>query len=1288
MPPDVTPIVSPSLVELPFDEDIRNLTEGFTGREWVFEKIDHWLYKSQETFFLLTGETGVGKSAVAARLTQIRKDIAAYNFCIAGRSSTIVPGTVLRSLAVQLGKNIPGYGLTLVNTIRPTYLSLNVKVDVEKMTGGQITGAVIRNLTIADPKQEIESLITAPLAALPAAGQPKVLMLDSLDEAFTYSPAENLVTLLAGLNNLPRWVRFLLTTRPVRHVLDHFVSKPTFVVDAGAQQNRADLRLYVHMRLDKPAMKERFLGSPKPVTPQALLERVAGAENEPGLAAGNFLYTKILLDDVERGVQPLADLEALPESLDEIYQRFLLRLASEWETRYQPLLAVLAAARVPLAFNQLVSFGDQAARLIGGKLNATVVNLALGVLVQFLDPQGKAGQERYALFHQSLRDYLNSPERSGQFACPPEDGNAAVAAYYLNQVAQVWSSCDEYGLRHLPAHLAAAGQLAELQRLLMEYTWLEAKLSGTDVYALLGDFALAPAGEPLQQVEAALRLAAHILFRTPDQLASQLLGRVPAESSAEIALLLEKIKKNRAGIWFRPLCPSLSQQGEALVGRLTGHTNYVSELVLNREGTVVVSGSGDGTLRVWDLANGAEQFTLKGHSKSISALAISPDGRTALSGSIDTQVRLWDLQLGKGRLLYSGHGSMITAVAITPDSRRAISADRDGNLAVLDLPEGLPVFAIKAHDRAATALVVSPDGRKFITASEDGTANVWELESGRLLHTLGTPGWRPGKTVTLADGRTGIQMDDDGVPALLDRRSFQVIERYVGHTEEITSLAVTPDSRRVITGSRDAALRVWDLETGAEQHILAGHEQYIYSVAVSPDGRLAASASSDRTVKVWDLATGACVHTLAGHKFDVYCLAFTPDGRGLVTGSQDETVRCWDIDRGIELACLRGHTEQVRALVVTPDGRRAISASNDRSLCIWDLSVKPAAVKSRHLAPVNSAAVARGGKLAVTVSGRQTSTAEDDNSLIVWDVPTGQARFVLAEHPSYVWSAAITPDGKKAVAGCGDGSLRVWDVEQGRLLYFLVGHSNHIWAVQVSPDGKKALSASGDRSLFVWDLELGQPLQHLTGHTDWVNRGVFLAGGKGAASSSNDGRVKIWDLERGTEIATLQGHAGKAYALAPHPDGRRLLSGGEDKTVRVWDLEKRREIQILQGHTGIVTAIAATSDGSRAVSASGFEDNTLRVWDLRRGEAIHVLRGHTAYISALALLPGDRRVISASLDGTLRLWDLSSGAELASFIGESQFRSFVLATQPDTGAATAIVGESSGRVHFLSLEGI
>jgi hypothetical protein len=191
--------VPSQLVALDFAHDIERLTADFVGRHWLLEEVADWLARGGERFFLLTGEPGVGKSAVAARLTQVRGDVAAYHFCLAGRVDTVTPGTVLRSLAAQLGESLPGYGAALANTIKPVRLSVRVSINVETMTGGQVTGVILKNLAPSDPETELEILLRAPLGALAPPARHLLLVVDYLDEAVTYRGEPNLVTLLTKL---------------------------------------------------------------------------------------------------------------------------------------------------------------------------------------------------------------------------------------------------------------------------------------------------------------------------------------------------------------------------------------------------------------------------------------------------------------------------------------------------------------------------------------------------------------------------------------------------------------------------------------------------------------------------------------------------------------------------------------------------------------------------------------------------------------------------------------------------------------------------------------------------------------------------------------------------------------------------------------------------------------------------------------------------------------------------------------------------------------------------------
>lgn len=431
------------LAALDFRADIGRLTKDFAGREWLFDEIDNWLRSSDQRFFILADEPGAGKSAIAARLIQIRPDnIAAYHFCIAGNGGTITPNTVLRSLASQLGESLPKYGEALANTIKPHQVSVNVKQEIGKVeAGARVVGVVINHLHSSNPEEELDILFRAPLTELAPPDTPIFILIDSLDEAMTYQGQINLITLLAKTNDLPHWVRFVCTTRPEQRVLSYFKQFELYLLAAESPQNLADISQYIAYRVRQETMKAHLNAAN--VAPKDLATRLAG------LADGNFLYTKVLLNDIEAGQQPLDNLATLPQSLDEIYHGFLRRFSDkDWDEFYRPLLGKLAVAQEPLLEAQLADVTG---------LHRRQVRRSLAVVGQYLDRVDDGeGNETYRLFHRSLRDYLLDEDRSELFWCDSKEEHEIIARYYLQTYTDHWDRSDDYGLNHIVAHVLEA----------------------------------------------------------------------------------------------------------------------------------------------------------------------------------------------------------------------------------------------------------------------------------------------------------------------------------------------------------------------------------------------------------------------------------------------------------------------------------------------------------------------------------------------------------------------------------------------------------------------------------------------------------------------------------------------------------------------------------------------------------------------------------------------------------------------------------------------------------------
>ncbi|HID68657.1 MAG TPA: WD40 repeat domain-containing protein [Roseibacterium sp.] len=153
----------------------------------------------------------------------------------------------------------------------------------------------------------------------------------------------------------------------------------------------------------------------------------------------------------------------------------------------------------------------------------------------------------------------------------------------------------------------------------------------------------------------------------------------------------------------------------------------------------------------------------------------------------------------------------------------------------------------------------------------------------------------------------------------------------------VTAVAFSPDGQRIVSGSEDGTLRLWDAQTGAPiGEPLRGHESFVASVAISPDGQRVVSGSWDNTLRLWDAQTGALIgEPLRGHEGVVTSVAFSPDGQRIVSGSGDNTLRLWDAQTGYAILLL-GTNEEVFGVAFLGSSDRIVAGLGDGTLVIWN----------------------------------------------------------------------------------------------------------------------------------------------------------------------------------------------------------------------------------------------------------------------------------------------------------------------------------------------------------------
>jgi WD40 repeat protein len=612
-----------------------------------------------------------------------------------------------------------------------------------------------------------------------------------------------------------------------------------------------------------------------------------------------------------------------------------------------------------------------------------------------------------------------------------------------------------------------------------------------------------------------------------------------------------------------------------MLGRLHApplpHPGEVHAVAFSPDSKRLVTGSGDGTARLWDVAKGEELMAFRGHRGAVRAVAFSPDGQRLATGGDDGTVRIWDVGSGQQLRQLDGHADGVRTVAFRPaDGRTVGSGGADGTARLWDWAASTELCRWKEAawgpgplERGVNIVAFSPDGATFLAGGAKGPVFLWDVNTSRPLPRPDTQNAQAVRAAAFRpDGKAYVTAGADRAAQVWETDTGKPAGEAMRHPDQVLAVAFSPDGRTVLTGAFDQVARFWDAGTWQPIGPPLRHRGAIGAVAFSPDGRTVATGGAERAARLWDVSSTGCL----GGPFPknergtrVFCAAFSHDGQMVLTGGSGPVkepflgrvsylgqVCLWDATSHVRLDPPLEHPRWVGAAVFSPDDQAVLTGCWDGKARLWNLGTRGLPCE---FAGHKSAVCA----VAFSPDGKRVLTGSLDRTARLWDVDSRKEIAVFPDHQGSVLAVAFGPDGKMILTASADGLVRAWQPDTGKLLRQTGGHQAAVLDAAFSRDGRTALTGGRDQTAFLWETTACQQLGRPLPQSDEVHRVVLSPDGRLALTGGREKTPRFWDVATGIPVGPPLAPVGRALVVAFNHDGTGVGTwSADDQPARLW----------------------------------------------------------------------------------------------------------------------------------------
>jgi WD40 repeat protein len=423
---------------------------------------------------------------------------------------------------------------------------------------------------------------------------------------------------------------------------------------------------------------------------------------------------------------------------------------------------------------------------------------------------------------------------------------------------------------------------------------------------------------------------------------------------------------------------------------LKGHRDWVNFASFSPDGKYVVSASDDSTIRIWNVSKGSFISEMHEHPDYMNSAMFSPDGKKIITASSDSKARIWDVQTKKMLIELKGHSNRVESACFSKDGKSILTSSWDNTAILWNEADGKIISRLSGHTTAMHDATYSPDGKMMATGSEDNIIRIWKVKDGKMMFEL------KGHTDFITslhfspDGKKLLSSSADNTAKIWDLSTRKITTDLNKHTNMIVTANFSNDGKRVVTASWDFTTKLWDAYTGEllkefkedkPDSIDLPFRHAIESAAFSMDGSKIVTGSLDGLVRIWDIESGHLILKFNSNSYNVNDVCYSPDGKKILTASEYDA-DLWDAVTGKLITPFKGHRMRIQSAEFSPDGKKIITASQDHTAIIWNVATGKPLDTLYHDAGVISARFSSNGDFILTSSL--------DKTVKVWESSTAK----------------------------------------------------------------------------------------------------------------------------------------------------------------------------------------------------------------------------------------------------------------------------------------------------------